>query len=135
MNATNLITEIVSFFSDPSKWTSGACARDENDNPVGALSPNAVKWDVQGYLIKLHFENNGTNFSELNAAYAGLQEGIPSNLTNRDIEGYNDTLDAAGVLDWLNGSIEAMSTFKMKATIRHGQSLVGSLTVDHVESE
>lgn len=135
MDAANLIAEIVSFFADPTKWTSGACARDENDKPVGALSPNAVKWDVQGYLIKLQFENNGTNFTELNAAYAGLQEGIPSNRTNRDIEAYNDILDAAGVVDWLNDSIEAIKTFKMKANIHHSQSLAGSLIVDPVESE
>lgn len=133
MNATNMIAEIASLFADPTKWTSGACARDANDKPVGALSPNAVKWDVQGYLIRVHFENNGTNYTELNAAYAGLQEGIPSNRTNRDIEAYNDTLDAAGVVDWLNDSIEAIKTFKMKAIIHHGQSLAGSLTTDPAE--
>jgi hypothetical protein len=37
---------------DPERWTTGSLARDANDVPVSALSACAVKWCVNGALVR-----------------------------------------------------------------------------------
>lgn len=122
-----MLTTIAAAFANPDAWTSGAVARDADGNPVGPCNANAVAWDVQGYLIKLQFEENGTNYSELNEAYRLLTLGIPGK--NKDIEFYNDNLGAAAaVVSWVSNS--TLPEINFSAIIRDGTNMTGDLTTD-----
>ncbi len=93
MNASELLSSMLSFFATPTNWCSGACARDENGMPVGPLSPNAVSWDIYGYLAKKNFEENPGNFEQLHLA-CDLVKGKITEGTSRDIEAWNDRFES-----------------------------------------
>ena len=115
-----MLTTISTLFATPDSWTSGANARDINGNPVPACNQAAVSWDVQGYLLKLQFQENGRDFTELNKAYKFLTMMIPTK--NKDIELYNDIIgDHSSVADWvLKSSLPAVF---MSADITDGTEL------------
>jgi len=121
-----MLTTISTLFADPDSWTSRANARDINGNPVPACNSDAVSWDVQGYLLKLHFQENGRDFTELNKAYKFLTMMIPTK--NKDIELYNDVLgDHASVAEWvLKSSLPAVF---MSADITDGTDL-STITIE-----
>lgn len=101
--ASEMVEDMKTFFATPGQWCQGACARDANGKPVSSLSPNAVQFDMYGFLIKTNFQNNFPKFDQLLAAQRIIQGMLPPGTKSKDIEKWNDGLaDEAALLDFLN---------------------------------
>lgn len=101
-----LVAELLEFFQDPSKWCQGAVARDINGKPVGALSPDAVSWDLYGKLCKMNHETD-TSFATLHTAYQEVQAKLPPGSRNTDLEYVNDSFsELIDMLTFLNDGVE-----------------------------
>lgn len=92
--STQMIADLMAFFSDAAVWAKGSCAQDENGKSVNIMSDRAVKWDLYGRLYKMNKEENDS-FVELHKAYKEIQEKMTDNPNgNTDLEYWNDKFDS-----------------------------------------
>lgn len=95
--ASEIVSEMITLFANPANWCLRSCAFDIDGKPCGALSPNAVSWDVYGALCKINHDNNGEDYTQLHLACDLVKEKIIGE--NFDLEKWNDSFtDVADIL-------------------------------------
>lgn len=90
MSEVTLRAATLAILDGGAAWTQGALARKVDNLPCSPFHVDAVKWDVQGALIKAQLESAEPNYVSYQLVYDHLRSYIPPGYKNEDIESYND---------------------------------------------
>lgn len=103
--AAEVIAAAQALIGTESDWCSRANARDSAGLPCSIFSPNAVRFDVYGSILKALDDLSEGNvvFHEV---YGILRSNIPEDFKNRDIESYNDESSYALAYALFGGPVE-----------------------------
>jgi hypothetical protein len=97
MSAATLKAAALAILNSGNAWCKGCGARDVNGLPCPPLSSRAVKWDVEGALLKAQHNSVEPNWSSYHSVYGTLRSKIPGSFKNSDVESYNDGVAWAAI--------------------------------------
>jgi hypothetical protein len=91
---------VITLLASGANWTTGAGARKANGKPCAPCHPLAVKWDLEGALMKLCRADTPGNYTTYHALLANIESNIPGH--QKDIGRWNDGQVWNAILGILN---------------------------------